>query len=122
MCYTETAATVTPLVTPLTHYTVSGTSPCSACGSSITIQLRIDNGIIVDAGAVVESCAYCRECTAALLETVRGMSAYDAQAVTTEDYAPRLSRPIGKPGCDNWCVAALRIALRNYRLDIREAA
>ena len=57
---------------------------------------------------------------AALIETITGMTTYDAQAVSTEDFQPRMTRVIEKLGCDNWCVAALRIALRNYRL--REAA
>lgn len=122
MCDTTTATNVTPLIIPLPRFTVSGTSECSACGRGVTLQLLIENGIIVDAGGTIESCEYCRECTAALIETVKGMSAYDAQAVTSEDFAPRMHAVIEKPGCDNWCVAALRIALRNFRLDIREAA
>jgi NifU-like protein involved in Fe-S cluster formation len=111
-----TAAKVIPLVCPLDHYTASGTSECSACGRAVTVQLLIEDGTIVDAGGTVESCGYSRECMAALLETVKGMSAYDAQAVSSEDYQPRMTRVIEKLGCDNWCVAALRIALRNYRL------
>jgi NifU-like protein involved in Fe-S cluster formation len=122
MCQSEIESNVTPLVTPLQDYTVSGTSSCSACGRGVTVQLRIKDGIIADAGGTVESCGYSRECMAAMLETIKGMSAYDAQAVSTEDFAPRLHRVIEKLGCDNWCVAALRIALRNWRLDIRAAA
>ena len=59
---------------------------------------------------------------AALLETIKGMSAYDAQAVSSEDFQPRMTRVIEKLGCDNWCVAALRIALRNWRLNLQRAA
>ena len=122
MCVNETDATVTPLVRPLRNATVSGTSACSACGRSVTVQLRIEDGVIVEAGGLTESCASSRECLAALLETVKGLRAYDAQAVGAEDFAPRLGRPVESLGCDNWCVAALRIALRNWRLDIKEAA
>lgn len=122
MCENESETNVTPLVTPLKQYTVSGTSSCSACGRDVTVQLLIKDGVIVDAGGTIESCGYSRECMAAMLETVKGMSAYDAQAVSTEDFAPRMHRVIEKLGCDNWCVAALRIALRNWRLDIKEAA
>ena len=117
---TPKTAKIRPVVTPLENYTVEGVSECSACGRSVKMQLLIENDIIVDAGGTVESCGYSRECMAALIETVIGMSAYDAQAVSSEDFQPRMTRVIEKLGCDNWCVAALRIALRNYRL--REAA
>lgn len=118
----DATTNVTPLVLPLEHYTVSGTSECSACGRAITVQLLIKDGVIVDAGGTVESCGYSRECMAAMLETVKGMSAYDAQALSSEDFQPRMSRVIEKLGCDNWCVAALRIALRNWRLNLQIAA
>ncbi len=117
---TVTENKVRPLVTSLEHYTVEGTSECSACGRPVKMQLLIENDIIVDAGGTVESCGYSRDCMAALIATVKGMSAYDAQAVSSEDYQPKMTRVIEKLGCDNWCVAALRIALRNYRL--KEAA
>ena len=107
---------ITALVRPLEHYTVSGTSECSACGRAVTVQLRIENDTIVEAGGTIESCGYSRECMAAMIATIKGMSAYDAQAVSSEDFQPRMTRVIEKLGCDNWCVAALRIALRNYRL------
>ena len=103
-------------VKPLENYTVEGTSECSACGRSVKMQLLIENDIIVDAGGTVESCGYSRECMAALVATVRGMNVMDAQTVSTEDFQPLMTRVIEKLGCDNWCVAALRIALRNYRL------
>ena len=115
-----TTAKVRPIVRPLENYTVEGMSECSACGRAVKMQLLINDDVIVEAGGSVESCGYSRECMAALIETVRGMSVYDAQAVSTEDFQPRMTRVIEKLGCDNWCVAALRIALRNYR--IREAA
>jgi NifU-like protein involved in Fe-S cluster formation len=113
-------AKIAPVVTPLENFTVEGISECSACGRAVKMQLLIEKDVIVDAGGTVESCGYSRECMAALIETIKGMTAYDAQAVSTEDFQPRMSRVIEKLGCDNWCVAALRIALRNYR--IREAA
>ena len=119
----ETTANTTkirPIVRPLENFTVEGTSECSACGRSVKMQLLIRDGIIVDAGGTVESCGYSRECMAALIETIKGMTTYDAQTVSSEDFQPRMTRVIEKLGCDNWCVAALRIALRNYRL--KEAA
>ena len=117
---TDTTTTSLPVVRPLENYTVAGTSECSACGRAVTMQLLIEHDIIVDAGGTIESCGYSRECMAALIATVKGMNVYDAQAVSSEDFQPLMSRVIEKLGCDNWCVAALRIALRSYRL--REAA
>jgi len=111
-----------PAVAPLTCPTVEGACACSACGQTVTVQLAIKDGIIVGAGGIVEGCDFSRESLIALLETVKGMSAYEAQAVSCEDIRPRLHRDIEPLGCDNWCVAALRIALRNYRLYFREAA
>lgn len=122
MCQRDTEAAVTPLIFPLPQATVAGTCQCAACGGSITVQLAIRDGRIAEAGGKVDSCAYSRDCLLALLETVKGMRAYDAQALTTEDLAPRLPRSPEPLGCDNWCIAALRIALRNWRLDIKEAA
>jgi len=113
---TPNTTKVRPVVTPLDHYTVEGVSECSACGRAVKMQLLIENDIIVNAGGSVESCGYSRECMAALIATVVGMNVYDAQAVSSEDFQPRMTRVIEKLGCDNWCVAALRIALRNYRL------
>ena len=107
-------------VKPLENYTIEGASECSACGRAVKMQLLIENDIIVDAGGTVESCGYSRECMAALCATIKGMSVLDAQTVSSEDFQPLMTRVIEKLGCDNWCVAALRIALRNYRL--REAA
>ena len=103
-------------VKPLENYTIEGASECSACERAVKMQLLIENDIIVDAGGTVESCGYSRECMAALIATVVGMNVYDARAVSSEDFQPRMTRVIEKLGCDNWCVAALRIALRNYRL------
>jgi|GEM_PF-2363570 len=117
---TETTAKIRSIVRPLENYTVEGASECSACGRTVKMQLLIKDGVIVDAGGTVESCGYSRECMAALIDIIKGMSAFDAQSVSTEDIQPRLTRVIEKLGCDNWCVAALRIALRNYR--IKEAA
>ncbi|WP_428563191.1 MAG: iron-sulfur cluster assembly scaffold protein [Solidesulfovibrio sp. DCME] len=113
---TPNTTKVRPVVMPLDNYTVEGVSECSACGRSVKMQLRIENDVIVDAGGTVESCGYSRECMAALIATVIGMNAYDAQTVSSEDFQPLMTRVIEKLGCDNWCVAALRIALRNYRL------
>lgn len=115
-----TSVKVRPIVSPLETYTVEGMSECSACGRAVKVQLLIMDGIIVDAGGTVESCGYSRECMGALLETIIGMSAFDAQSVSTEDFQPLMTRTIEKLGCDNWCVVALRVALRNYR--IKEAA
>lgn len=116
----ETITKVLPIVAPLDHYTVEGVSECAPCGRAIKIQLLISNDIIIDAGGTVESCGYTRECTAALIATVIGMNVYDAQAISSEDFQPRMTSVIEKLGCDNWPVAALRIALRNYRF--QEAA
>jgi len=116
----ESTAKVRPSVKPLENYTVEGVSECSACGRAVKMQLLIEDGIIAEAGGSVESCGYSRECMAALIATIKGMNVYDAQAVSSEDFQPRMTRVIEKLGCDNWCVAALRIALRNYRL--KEAA
>lgn len=116
----ETITQVLPIVTSLSHYTVEGSTECAPCGRAITIQLLIEGDVIVDAGGMVESCNFTRECMAALIATVIGMNVYDAQAVSTEDIHPRMASVVEKLGCDNWPVAALRIALRNYRL--QEAA
>jgi NifU-like protein involved in Fe-S cluster formation len=120
MTATQTTTQPRLSVKPLEHFTVEGTSECSACGRAVKMQLLIENDIIVDAGGAVESCGYSRECMAALIATIKGMNTMDAQAVSSEDFQPLMTRVIEKLGCDNWCVAALRIALRNYRL--REAA
>jgi NifU-like protein involved in Fe-S cluster formation len=117
---TTTEGKVRLTVKPLENFTIEGTSECSACGRAVTVQLLIKDDTIVDAGGTVESCGYSRECMAAMCETIKGMSTFDAQAVSSEDFQPLMTRVIEKLGCDNWCVAALRIALRNYR--IKEAA
>lgn len=116
----ETITKVLPIVAPLTRYTAEGATECAPCGRAIKVQLLIENDVIIDAGGSVESCGFTRECTAALLATVIGMNVYDAQAISTEDFQSRMTSVVEHLGCDNWPVAALRIALRNYRL--QEAA
>jgi NifU-like protein involved in Fe-S cluster formation len=91
-----------------------GVHGCTTCKKAITVQLRIVDDVVADAGGKAEGCFYSRQCLAALINMIKGKSVYELYPLTNDDLRPNLE--VVKPDydCDVFTVGALKLALRDW--------
>lgn len=110
-CKTDKFADV---IREIDNFNGVGVHGCTTCKKAITVQLRIVDEIVVDAGGKAEGCFYSRQCLAALLGMVKGKSIYDLYPLSNEDLRPNLAVVKDKYDCDVFAVGALKLALRDW--------
>ncbi len=95
-------------------FNARGLHSCTTCHNAIQVDLRIQDGVVVDAGGRAEGCDYSKQCLAALPGLVIGKTVYECATLSNEDLRPRLAKVIEKLDCDVFTIGALKIALRNW--------
>jgi len=102
------------LIRPVDNYNAEGIHGCTTCKKAITLQLRIVDEVVEDAGGKAEGCFYSRQCLAALISMIKGKSVYELYPLSNEDLRPNLA--VVKPDydCDVFTIGALKLALRDW--------
>lgn len=102
------------VIRPIDNCNAEGVHGCTTCKKAITVQLRIVDEIVVDAGGIAEGCFYSRQCLAALIGMIKGKSVFDLYPLTNEDLHPLLK--VIKPDydCDVFTIGALKLALKDW--------
>lgn len=102
------------LVQPLENANSEAVYGCTFCKRPVTVQLRIENNVILDAGGTVEGCDYSRQCLGTLLSMVKGMDVNQAWYVAGEEVKEQLEVINPKLDCETYVVGAFKLALRNW--------
>lgn len=93
--------------------TVRGESNNPVCGDRLTLTLRLDGGVIVEARFLVEGCPPSIAAGSVLTGMLIGISAADAGRLTPRQVTDALeSLPRNKEHCAVLAIDALRMALR----------
>ncbi|MFZ5426870.1 MAG: iron-sulfur cluster assembly scaffold protein [Thermodesulfobacteriota bacterium] len=96
------------------NYNGEGVHGCTTCKKAITVQIRVVDDIVVDAGGKAEGCYYSRQCLAALITMIKGKSVYELYPMTNEDLRPNLQTVKDDYDCDVFTIGALKLALRDW--------
>lgn len=91
-----------------------GVHGCTTCKKVITVQLRIVDDVVVDAGGKAEGCYYSRQCLAALISMIKGKPVFELYPLTNEDLRPSLTVVKDDYDCDVFTIGALKLALRDW--------
>jgi NifU-like protein involved in Fe-S cluster formation len=91
-----------------------GVHGCTTCKKAITVQLRIVDDVVVEAGGKAEGCFYSRQCLAALISMVQGKSVYELYPLTNQELRPNLEVVKEDYDCDVFTIGALKLALRDW--------
>ena len=61
-------------------HTLEGVNP--SCGDDITLELRVENGVIADAGFVGQGCAISQASASLMIDLIKGRKVQEAQRLT----------------------------------------
>lgn len=61
-------------------HVLEGVNP--SCGDDITLELRVENGVIADAGFVGQGCAISQASASLMIDLIKGRTVGDAQKLT----------------------------------------
>ena len=86
-----------------------------ACGDVMRLQIRVDDGIIVDAKFKTYGCGSAIASSSLLTEWVKGMHADKAELLKNTQLAEELSLPPVKIHCSVLAEDAIKSAIQNYR-------
>lgn len=97
--------------------TIDATNP--VCGDCTTVQLKIVNGVIVDARFESIGCAVSVASASIMTEHIKGKSLEEVAELTEEGLVKMLETPLSpvKMGCAGMSVEALQRALKSYAND-----
>lgn len=92
-----------------------GTIGDPGCGDSLTIYIKVGNGIIEDISFLVFGCAAAIATSSMTTELAKGKTIEEAMKITEDDIVEALGGlPENKKHCSNLGVKALRSAIENY--------
>ena len=86
-----------------------------ACGDVMRLQIRVDDGIIVDAKFKTYGCGSAIASSSLLTEWVKGMHIDKAELLRNTQLAEELSLPPVKIHCSVLAEDAIKSAIQNYR-------
>tara|TARA_B110000503_G_C7122986_1_gene403315 strand:- start:489 stop:863 length:375 start_codon:yes stop_codon:yes gene_type:complete len=86
-----------------------------ACGDVMRLQIRVDDGIIVDAKFKTYGCGSAIASSSLLTEWVKGMHVDKAELLRNTQLAEELSLPPVKIHCSVLAEDAIKSAIQNYR-------
>ena len=87
---------------------------CTFCKRPVTVQLKIENNVIVDAGGIVDGCEYSRQCLGTLLDMAKGLDVDQAWYIAGNEVKERLEVVNPKLDCETYVLSAFKLALRNW--------
>ena len=86
-----------------------------ACGDVMRLQIRVDDGIIVDAKFKTYGCGSAIASSSLLTEWVKGMHIDKAELLRNTQLAEELALPPVKIHCSVLAEDAIKTAIQNYR-------
>ena len=87
-----------------------------ACGDTMRLLIKVDNGRLVDIKHQTFGCAATIACSSAASELAQGKTLNDAAALTGQQVTEALGDlPEEKIGCSNLAPDAIRAAIEDYR-------
>ena len=86
-----------------------------ACGDVMRLQIRVNDGIIVDAKFKTYGCGSAIASSSLLTEWVKGMHIDKAELLKNTQLAEELSLPPVKIHCSVLAEDAIKTAIQNYR-------
>ena len=86
-----------------------------ACGDVMRLQIRVNDGIIVDAKFKTYGCGSAIASSSLLTEWVKGMHVDKAELLRNTQLAEELSLPPVKIHCSVLAEDAIKTAIQNYR-------
>ena len=96
--------------------TVAATEGSLACGDMMTLYLKIEDGVIVDAKFESYGCAANIATASVLTEMIKGKTVEEAEKITWNDIVDALDGlPAIKYHCSTLSIDTLKSALKKYR-------
>jgi nitrogen fixation NifU-like protein len=86
-----------------------------ACGDVMKLQIKVEEGIIVDAKFKTYGCGSAIASSSLVTELVKGMSIDQAQAIKNSDIATELALPPVKIHCSILAEDAIKAAVADYK-------
>ena len=86
-----------------------------ACGDVMKLQIRVEDGIIIDARFKTYGCGSAIASSSLITELVKGMTLDQAGAIKNSDIAEELALPPVKIHCSILAEDAIKAAVHDYR-------
>ncbi len=86
-----------------------------ACGDVMKLQIRVEDGVIVDARFKTYGCGSAIASSSLVTEWVKGMNVEDAMSIQNAQIAEELSLPPVKIHCSVLAEDAIKAAIRDYQ-------
>lgn len=86
-----------------------------ACGDVMKLQIKVEEGIIVDAKFKTYGCGSAIASSSLVTELVKGMSIDQARAIKNSDIATELALPPVKIHCSILAEDAIKAAVADYK-------
>ncbi len=86
-----------------------------ACGDVMKLQIRVENGVIMDAKFKTYGCGSAIASSSLVTEWIKGKDLQDAERITNADIAQELSLPPVKIHCSVLAEDAIKAAISDYR-------
>jgi nitrogen fixation NifU-like protein len=86
-----------------------------ACGDVMKLQIRVEDGVIVDARFKTYGCGSAIASSSLVTEWVKGMKVEDAMEIRNSQIAEELSLPPVKIHCSVLAEDAIKAAIRDYQ-------
>lgn len=93
----------------------SGLVGAPACGDVLSLQIKVEDGIIVDAKFKAYGCGSAIASSSLVTEWVRGKSLEQAEAITNREIAEELALPPVKIHCSILAEDAIKAAIEDYK-------
>jgi nitrogen fixation NifU-like protein len=87
-----------------------------ACGDVMKLQIRVENGVIVDARFKTYGCGSAIASSSLVTEWVKGMSVEKAMEIENSQIAEELSLPPVKIHCSVLAEDAIKAAIRDWQV------
>ena len=87
-----------------------------ACGDVMKLQVKVEDGVIVDAKFKTFGCGSAIASSSVATEWIKGKTVEEAMDVTNKDIASYLSLPPVKLHCSMLAEDAIKAALNNFKL------
>jgi nitrogen fixation NifU-like protein len=86
-----------------------------ACGDVMKLQIRVEDGIIIDARFKTYGCGSAIASSSLITELVKGMTLDQASSIKNSDIAEELALPPVKIHCSILAEDAIKAAVNDYR-------
>lgn len=102
-----------PRIGRLAHADASATAHSKLCGSTVTVDLKMDDGVVTDFAHVVKACALGQASSSIMARHVVGSNAGELRAV--RDTVRRMLKENGPPPAGKWGEIAVLEPVRDYK-------